>query len=171
MYSDRRDMDRMVAGVRVMVKLCECPELQNAVIEFIPVAYDDRARKVGVYSPYNRAKTWLGAQAMDASTTVRRWVIDNMIASGPSIQELVADATTAEQWIRNTVIGHWHATCTCPMGAEDDPAAVTDPAGRVYGVEGLRICDASLMPAVPCANTNLTTLMIGEKIAAAMMAE
>ena len=57
------------------------------------------------------------------------------------------------------------------MGAEDDPGAVTDPSGKVYGVEGLRICDASLMPMVPCANTNLTTLMIGEKIAAAVLAE
>ena len=57
------------------------------------------------------------------------------------------------------------------MGAEEDPGAVTDPAGKVYGIEGLRICDASPMPMVPCANTNLTTLMIGEKIAASVLAE
>jgi 5-(hydroxymethyl)furfural/furfural oxidase len=57
------------------------------------------------------------------------------------------------------------------MGREDDPAAVTDPAGRVYGVEGLRVADASLMPTVPRANTNLPTIMIGEKIAGAMIEE
>ena len=99
-----------------------------------------------------------------------REVIENIIADGPSIDDLLADDKNIENWIRDTVLGHWHASCTCRMGAEDDPGAVTDPSGKVYGVDGLRICDASLMPMVPCANTNLTTLMIGEKIAATVMA-
>mgnify|MGYP001355563717 CR=1 FL=1 len=53
--------------------------------------------------------------------------------------------------------------------SKDGTAGLTDPAGRVYGVEGLRVCDASIMPAVPCANTNIPTIMVGEKIAAAIM--
>jgi choline dehydrogenase-like flavoprotein len=57
------------------------------------------------------------------------------------------------------------------MGAPDDVRAVTDPSARVYGVSGLRICDASIMPMVPCANTNLTSMMIGEKVAATILAE
>jgi hypothetical protein len=40
-----------------------------------------------------------------------------------------------------------------------NPLAVTDEAGRVRGVDGLRIADASLFPAIPCANTNLPTIM------------
>ena len=44
--------------------------------------------------------------------------------------------------------------------------AVTDPQARVHGVSGLRVADASIMPAVPCANTNFPTIMIGEKVAA-----
>jgi 5-(hydroxymethyl)furfural/furfural oxidase len=55
------------------------------------------------------------------------------------------------------------------MGDASDPLAVTDSAGRVYGVEGLRIADASLMPAVPRANTNIPVMMIGEKIAATIL--
>jgi 5-(hydroxymethyl)furfural/furfural oxidase len=51
------------------------------------------------------------------------------------------------------------------MGRADDPAAVADSQGRVYGVPGLRIGDASLMPTVPCANTNVPTLMLAERIA------
>jgi 5-(hydroxymethyl)furfural/furfural oxidase len=54
------------------------------------------------------------------------------------------------------------------MGSDDDPMAVTDPAGRVRGVEGLRVVDASIFPVVPCANTNIPTLMLAEKIAEAM---
>ena len=164
MCSDRRDMERMIAGVRVMAKLCGMSELKEAVLDVFPVSYGTRARKVGVYSNWNRLQTWVGAQAMDASSFIRRWIIENMIADGPSIAELMQDESVIEQWIRKTVLGHWHASCTCRMGLEDDPSAVTDPAGRVYGVSGLRICDASIMPMVPCANTNISTIMIGEKI-------
>ena len=55
------------------------------------------------------------------------------------------------------------------MGASDDPLAVTDASARVYGVEGLRVADASIMPCVPCANTNFPTIMIGEKVAATVL--
>ncbi len=58
-----------------------------------------------------------------------------------------------------------HGTSTCPMGAEDDPAAVVDPACRVRGVEALRVIDASVMPFVVRANTHLTTVMIAEVMA------
>ena len=53
---------------------------------------------------------------------------------------------------------------------DDDPMAVTDTAGRVRGVEGLRVVDASIFPVVPCANTNFPTLMTGEKIADQILA-
>jgi len=52
------------------------------------------------------------------------------------------------------------------MGAEDDPMAVTNPSGLVRGVQGLRVVDASIFPAIPCANTNFPTMMAAEKIAA-----
>jgi len=55
------------------------------------------------------------------------------------------------------------------MGAPDDPMAVTDPEGRVRGVAGLRVVDASIFPVVPCANTNIPTLMTAEKIAEKML--
>jgi choline dehydrogenase-like flavoprotein len=54
------------------------------------------------------------------------------------------------------------------MGAVDEPQSVVDPDGRVIGVEGLRVVDASIMPEAPRANTHLTTVMIAEHIAARM---
>jgi len=51
------------------------------------------------------------------------------------------------------------------MGTDDDPGAVVDPRGRVHGVESLSVADASIMPAIPSANTNLPTIMIAERIA------
>jgi 5-(hydroxymethyl)furfural/furfural oxidase len=54
------------------------------------------------------------------------------------------------------------------MGRPDDPMAVVDSQGRVRGVQGLRVVDASIFPVVPCANTNFPVLMAAEKIADAM---
>jgi 5-(hydroxymethyl)furfural/furfural oxidase len=112
----------------------------------------------------------VGGALMDFSPSLRRFLVDTLIADGPSIEDL-ADVATMKEWIADTVLGHWHPTSTCRMGASNDPGAVTDPAGRVYGVSGLRVCDASIMPAVPCANTNIPTIMVGEKIAAIMLGE
>jgi choline dehydrogenase-like flavoprotein len=56
------------------------------------------------------------------------------------------------------------------MGRAGDPAAVVDPAGRVHGLAGLRVIDASIMPTVTRGNTNLPTIMLAEKIAAEMCA-
>jgi choline dehydrogenase len=58
----------------------------------------------------------------------------------------------------------YHPCGTAPMGPERDPLAVADGRGRVYGVRGLYIADASLMPTIPSSNTNLPTLMIGERM-------
>jgi len=71
--------------------------------------------------------------------------------------------------IREAISTQWHLTCTAKMGAESDPMAVVDPAGRVYGLEGLRIVDASVMPQVTNGNTNAPTLMIAEKLSDAIL--
>jgi choline dehydrogenase len=57
----------------------------------------------------------------------------------------------------------YHPCGTVPMGPDSDPMAATDGRGRVRGVEGLIVADASLMPTIPSANTNLPSLMIGER--------
>ena len=61
-----------------------------------------------------------------------------------------------------------HAAGTCRMGTPGDPAAVVDTECRVIGFERLRVCDASVMPDVPRANTHLTTVAIAEGLARLM---
>jgi 5-(hydroxymethyl)furfural/furfural oxidase len=170
MGSDWRDMARLMLGVRMMIRLQKHPAIQRTVAQIFPVSYSDRARRYAVYSRANAVQMALAGAVMDAAAPLRRLLVDTLIADGPSIEDLT-DESTMKQWIADTVLGHWHATSTCRMGEPRDPGAVTDPAGRVYGVTGLRVCDASIMPTVPCANTNIPTIMVGEKIAAAVLAD
>ena len=84
---------------------------------------------------------------------------------GDTLEDLLSDDRKMEDFVRANVTGCWHPSGTCCMGPADDPLAVTDPSGAVYGVDGLTVCDASLFPCVPRANTNIPTIMCAEKIA------
>lgn len=64
-----------------------------------------------------------------------------------------------------TAVDAQHGTSTCRMGAPDSAATVVDPSCRVLGLDNLRVIDASIFPAVPRANTNLTAIMAGELMA------
>jgi len=171
MCSDPRDLERLAIGTRMMIRLQAKAALQDTFHDIFPISYSDRARRAAVYSPFNRFQTWLGGQLMDASGPLRRFLIRTLMADGPSMDDLMSDDSVMEEWIRASVLGHFHASCSLRMGAADDPGAVTDPSARVYGVSGLRVCDTSIMPAVPCANTNFPTIMVGEKVAAIILAE
>ena len=82
----------------------------------------------------------------------------------PTDAELATD-DALDVYIKREVSTAQHISCTCKMGPDSDPMAVVDQFGRVKGVEGLRIADASIMPNCVRANTNVTTMMIGERIA------
>ncbi len=171
MCSDPRDLERLVIGTRLMCRLQADAGIQETVEQVFPISLSDWARRLAVYGPLNAAQTWAGATLMDSSATVRRWMIEKLIADAPSLHDLAHDDGACRDWIRAAVLGHWHASCTCRMGDAGDLGAVTDASARVYGVSGLRVADASIMPAVPCANTNIPTIMIGEKVAATILAE
>ncbi|MFC5219540.1 GMC oxidoreductase [Streptomyces coerulescens] len=64
-------------------------------------------------------------------------------------------------YVRRAVGSYHHQVGTCRMG--QDSLSVVDPELRVYGVQGLRVADASIMPSVPSGNTNAPSIMIGEK--------
>jgi choline dehydrogenase len=73
------------------------------------------------------------------------------------------DDAALENFVRRTASTTWHPTSTCRMGI--DATAVVDPALRVNGISGLRVADASVMPAIVSGNTNAPVIMIAEKAA------
>ena len=112
--------------------------------------------------------------AVDAMKLVRRIVAQPPLARygpqefrpGPTAQS-DADLLEAARALGTTI---FHPVGTAKMGTASDPMAVTDERLRVFGVPGLRIADASVMPRIVSGNTNSPTMMIAEK-AAAMIAQ
>ncbi|KAJ5733447.1 hypothetical protein N7493_002233 [Penicillium malachiteum] len=83
------------------------------------------------------------------------------------------DVTSTEDihdYIKNTAWGH-HASCTCPIGTDDDPMAVLDSKFRVRGVSGLRVVDASVYPRIPGTFTAVSTYMVSEKAAEEILSD
>ncbi|WP_144640544.1 GMC family oxidoreductase [Bordetella genomosp. 13] len=86
--------------------------------------------------------------------------VDSEIAPGWNVQ----DDDALQKAVIGAVDGYAHPTSTVPMGTERDPRAVVDTDGKVRGVEGLHVVDASIMPEIPSVATNVTTIMIAEVI-------
>jgi choline dehydrogenase len=99
--------------------------------------------------------------------------LSRTIFSQPSMRDLVAEELLPGQYlhsdaelaqaIRAQAEHRHHAVGTCRMGI--DPLAVVDATLRVHGIDNLRVADASVMPEDPSGNTNVPTMMIGEKAA------
>ena len=68
-----------------------------------------------------------------------------------------------EDFIRDAAVTYWHQSCTARMGR--DSLSVVDGSLRVYGIDGLRVADASVMPRVTTGNTQAPCAIIGERAA------
>ncbi len=82
----------------------------------------------------------------------------------PTDADLTSDATL-DDWLRREATTFSHICGTCKMGPASDPMAVVDQYGKVYGLDGLRIVDASIMPDLVRAAINPTVMMMGERLA------
>jgi choline dehydrogenase len=82
----------------------------------------------------------------------------------PTSDVLASDTELADWMARTVTTGH-HVSCTCRMGPASDATAVVDQAGKVHGLDNLRVIDASIMPDCPSVNLNATVMMMAEKLA------
>jgi choline dehydrogenase-like flavoprotein len=101
-------------------------------------------------------------------------LINRLLATPPLIDALpplprpeltAGDRDAIRAWARSNVTTTHHPAGTCRMGPASDPTAIVDPAGRVYGIAGLRVADASIFPAGPRANIHAPVVAVAEKLA------
>jgi 5-(hydroxymethyl)furfural/furfural oxidase len=165
LLSDHRDLQRLARGFRQIADLHELPPLKAVTSDPFPASFTDKIRRVGTYNTRNRILTRIGGTLMDGPGFLRQAIIRGFIMESAGLVQALRDDEALETYIRRATVGVWHCSCSCRMGAGDDPMAVTDNEGRVRGVHGLRVVDASIFPVVPCANTNFPTMMVAERIA------
>ena len=169
LLSDERDLQRMATGVRVLAEVVQGSALHRHPGDFFPAAFSPRVKALSRVTPANKILTQVLGAALDVPAPLRRWLIERFVTGGQRMAALLADEEALHAFIRKSVFGVWHASGTCRMGPASDRLAVTDVEGRVHGVQNLRVVDASLMPSLPSANTNIPTIMMAEKIADAIL--
>jgi choline dehydrogenase len=103
-------------------------------------------------------------RAIASAPALSSWVTSEHLPGAHRVSD--EDLALAASEIGTTI---FHPVGTCAMGVSTDPMAVVDARLRVYGVAGLRIADASVMPSITSGNTNAPTLMIAEKAAAMVL--
>ncbi|MEO6920992.1 MAG: GMC oxidoreductase, partial [Collimonas sp.] len=104
------------------------------------------------------------ARKLAATEPLKSMIVEEMYP-GPSIDDSDEQIRAA---LAKGVGTLQHPCSTAPMGLPDDPRAVVDEQARVYGVEGLRIIDASIFPEIPLINLNPTVIMMAEKLSDAI---
>jgi 5-(hydroxymethyl)furfural/furfural oxidase len=165
MLSDERDLDRLKLALRMGAQTLADPHMNGHRGTVFPSSYSPRVAKVAAPGAWNTLQRGALSAMLDVAGPLRAALVHSAITLGTTMDGLLDDDAALGAFIRQHVGGTWHASGTCRMGAPDDTMAVTSPTGQVYGVTGLRVCDASIMPSIPCANTNIPTIMIAERIA------
>ncbi|MFB7146240.1 GMC family oxidoreductase [Agrobacterium deltaense] len=165
MLSDERDLRRLKLALRLGAEALSDPFMAGHGGTVFPSSYSPRVAKVAVPGTWNALQRGVFSGLLDVAGPLRPALVHSAITRGTTMRGLLEDDDALTEFVRRHVGGTWHPSGTCRMGSADDPMAVTSSTGRVHCVEGLRVCDASLMPSIPCANTNIPTIMIAERVA------
>jgi 5-(hydroxymethyl)furfural/furfural oxidase len=164
--SDERDFERLVSGTRMALELLADPAVQGKRREiFIPEP--GMGSDMNKRTPFNHLKASGIAWLMNLGPVRRRVLGKSRI----DMAGLLTDDAALREFVRTYAFLEFHVCGTCRMGAAGDPAAVVDGGGKVHGIEGLRVADASIFPTVPRGFTHIIVLMTGEKIADAVKSE
>ena len=116
---------------------------------------------------YDRARLAEGVERVREVAEVRelRRLLGRETRPGPE----VSGRQAIERFLGHAAVHYYHPVGSGKMGPASDPDSVVDADGRVHGIEGLYVADASLMPTVISGNTNMPTAVIGERIARSLL--
>jgi 5-(hydroxymethyl)furfural/furfural oxidase len=162
------DLKRLMVGFRLAVEMLAYDKLRAITGVNFPVKFTDRLRQLNQKNTPNAVKSTAIAWLTDLIPALAGPVFGTLADRKVDLFALVQDDDAMAEHIRQNVAGMFHVAGTCRMGAATDRDAVVDWVGRVRGFDGLRVVDASIMPTVPRGNTNIPTIMVAEKISAAI---
>jgi len=171
LLSDQRDLVRLADGVAFCAGLYSEPEVRAIVNDVFPMSYSGRVRGLNQHSPANWARATAAKVILDGPAAVRKSFLRRFVNPGDGLDTLLGDRIRLEDWVAQRATPFFHPVGTCRMGRWDDRNAVVDSSCRVFGISGLRVIDASIMPTIPRAATNLTAIMIAEKMSEMIRAQ
>jgi 5-(hydroxymethyl)furfural/furfural oxidase len=159
------DRERMIVSARSALNLLLDPAVRPCFEEIYLMPRLAPLRLINGVGFDGLAKAIGATAVLNAPAVLRRAIIGRAIRPGRLIADENGSRTLPDDEILDATGASFHPSSTCAIGAADDPMAVVDAECRVYGVEGLRVADASVMPSIVSANTNMPTMMIGERVA------
>jgi 5-(hydroxymethyl)furfural/furfural oxidase len=162
---DARDRTRLIEAFLRMGRMFTAAPVSRYALDAFPSSFSERVAAISRPTGLNAVLTNVAAMLLDSAAPVRKLLIDKVISEAPPLAGLLADPDAARDYVCSAVRSAWHPSCTCRMGADDDPLAVTNPSAAVIGTRDLYVADASIMPRVTRTNTNLPSIMIGERVA------
>ena len=160
--SDRRDHLRLIHGLRLSLDLLRDPSVAAIGTDVFRPQTGDWVRKLSRTTFRNRLTAFAASILLDGPAPLRRHLIER---AGTPLIDVATDEKSLEGIVFSTMGQMFHPAGTCRIGTADDRMAVVDPKCRVDGIDGLRVVDGSVMPALVCANTNIPIIMIAEKAA------
>jgi 5-(hydroxymethyl)furfural/furfural oxidase len=165
------DLARFMQAFRRCVEVLAHDKVRAMSSVTFPVKFTDRLRRLNRINARNKIQSAAIAALIDLVPPLAGPIFATLADRRVDLASLVQDDDALAEHIRQNVAGTFHPVGTCRMGAANDRDAVVDTAGRVRGIAGLRVIDASIMPTAPRGNTNIPTIMLAEKISAGMVAE
>jgi 5-(hydroxymethyl)furfural/furfural oxidase len=162
------DLKRLMVGFRFAVEMLAYQKMRALTGVTFPVKFTDRLRQLNVKNGSNAVKSQAISWLTDLVPSLAGPIFGTLADRRIDLGALIRDDDALAEHIRQNVAGMFHVAGSCRMGAANDRDAVVDTTGRVRGFDGLRVVDASIMPTVPRANTNIPTIMLAEKISAAI---
>ena len=165
LLSDPLDAKRMIMAVRHAERLLLDPAVRDCFEEIYLMPRQAPLRLINGVGMSGAAKAIGATAVLAAPAPLRRAMIGAAIKPGRLVADKAATYAMSDDEILAASGASFHPSSTCAIGAADNPSAVVDPECRVYGVQGLRVADASVMPQIVSANTNMPTIMIAERVA------
>ncbi len=165
LLSDPRDAARMIMAARRAEELLLDPAVRACFGEVYVMPRRPPLKLINGSGVSGAAKAAAAMAVLAAPSRLRRIALGATIRPGRLITDGTSNHRLSDEEILAASGAMFHPSATCAIGRETDPMAVVDAQCAVYGVEGLHIADTSVMPSIVSANTNLTAIMIGERVA------